>query len=269
MTVMTFNIRYGSANDGPDAWPNRRQLTLATIRAHDPDLLGAQEVLDFQADELRKEFPSYGFVGVGRDDGQRRGEFSPILFRKARFELLESGTLWLSEKPEEPGSIGWDAALPRVATWVKVRDRHNAGETLVFVNTHWDHQGVAARVESARLVRRMLQRIGEGLPVIVVGDLNVDESTDAYATLLHGDKDGLRLLDAYRAVHPNATTQEATFHAFRGTFEGSRIDFVLHNDQFRALSASIDRRSQDQRFPSDHYPVVAVLGRGEAKRSAR
>src|SRR5437764_4836016 len=148
LRVMSFNVRYGTAPDGPDHWDKRKPLFFATIRAYGPDLLGMQEVIAAQADELQQELSGYGFIGTGRDDGKRRGEYSPLMFRKDRFELIESGQYWLSETPEQVASKGWDAALPRIVTWAKLKDRAS-GRPLLWINTHWDHVGNKARVESA------------------------------------------------------------------------------------------------------------------------
>src|SRR5689334_17232321 len=129
--VMSFNIRNSRAKDGENAWDYKRKvLFVATIRAYDPDLLGMQEVLLDQAEYLKKELSEYGFAGVGRDDGKEAGEFSPVMFRKARFELVDWGTYWLSETPEKVGSKGWDAALPRIMTWAKLKDKTTGGTIL-------------------------------------------------------------------------------------------------------------------------------------------
>jgi len=262
ITVMTFNVRYGTADDGPDAWPKRRELFFKTIKSHDPDLLGTQEVLAFQADELQRELPQYTFVGVGRDDGKRAGEFAPIQFRTRRFELLDKGFFWLSDQPEKPGSVGWDAALTRMVTWVKLRDRLADNQELDFLNTHWDHKGVVAHVESAKLMRARMRDLDDGgrIPIIMTGDLNSDEDSDA-VKLLESDNQRIVLLDAYREIHPQRSPDEASFHAFKGTTQGSRIDFILHTGYYRPTSAQIDHVNQNGHYPSDHFPVIAVLER--------
>jgi endonuclease/exonuclease/phosphatase family metal-dependent hydrolase len=262
MTVMSFNVRYGTADDGPDAWPNRRELFFRTIKSHDPDLLGTQEVLAFQADELQRELPDYTFVGVGRDDGKRAGEFAAIQFRTKRFELVDKGFFWLSDQPEKPGSIGWDAALTRMATWVKLRDRLDDNRELVFLNTHWDHKGIVAHVESAKLIRAKMRDLDDGgqTPIIMTGDLNCHEESDA-VKLLESENERIVLLDAYREMHSQREPGEASFHAFKGTTQGSRIDFILHTGYYRPTSAQIDRVNQDGHYPSDHFPVIAVLER--------
>ena len=259
--VMSFNIRYGTAKDGENHWDKRQDFVIDTIKAYNPDLLGGQEVLAEQADFLKDKLPDYGFVGGGRDDGQRKGEFSPVMFRKDRFELLAHGQWWLSPTPEKVGSKGWDAALPRVVTWARLKDRPS-GTTLLFYNTHWDHMGVTARVESGKLMRKLIDDAvgGDGnVPVIVTGDFNSTEETEQYRSLTVGDGKGQKLIDAYRVIHPQRKDDEASFNGFKGTKKGLRIDWVLHSPHWDAKGAAIDRTERDGRTPSDHYPVTAEL----------
>jgi endonuclease/exonuclease/phosphatase family metal-dependent hydrolase len=259
LRVMTFNVRYATANDGVNSWTNRRDLFLRTIRSHEPDLLGCQEVLDIQAQFLRQSLPDYGFVGTGRDDGKTRGEYSPILYRRDRFELLDSGQFWLSPTPERVGVKGWDAALPRICTWAQLRLRES-GQLIWYFNSHWDHVGTTARAESGRLIRQTIAaRVGPSVAVIVTGDFNSTEREPGYQALVAPSIDGSTLLDAYRQVHPTREPQEATLHDFKGTLIGERIDHILLGPQFRAVRAEIERSHEGQVYPSDHYPVIAEL----------
>ena len=259
LRVMTFNIRYGSAGDGENAWDDRKELLLATIRKFDPDLLGTQEVLAMQADFLVENLKDYTLVGVGRDDGKRRGEFSAVLFKSKRFEPLKSGTFWLSETPQVPGSKSWDSSLPRIATWVKLRDRQAGGREICFLNTHWDHRGNQARLESGKLIRRWLNENTRGMPVIMTGDLNVTETHDGFRALLAIEGNDPRLSDVYRVMHPEPAPEEATSHRFSGRRRGRRIDFILASPEWTGTEATIDHTNRDGRYPSDHYPVNAVL----------
>jgi endonuclease/exonuclease/phosphatase family metal-dependent hydrolase len=256
LRVMTFNIRYGTANDGEDRWEKRRDLLFATIEAFKPDLLGTQEVLAFQADELKKRLAGYGFVGAGRDDGKQKGEMAPIYFRTDRFEKLGEGHFWLSETPDKPGSKGWDAALPRVASWVKLRDKATKRE-LTYLNTHFDHRGRKSRLESAKLIRKQLGTLASDSPVVVTGDFNSGEGSEPYEALVDGNNP--KLIDAYREVHPTRAKDEGTFHGFKGGRTAARIDWVLHTGQLAATAAAIDHTSRAGRYPSDHFPVTAVL----------
>ncbi len=259
LRVMTFNIRYAAAADGENGWDKRKDFLIDVIRKFNPDLLGTQEVLAVQADFLAERLKDYTLVGVGRDDGKRRGEFSSVMFRTSRFELVDSGTFWLSETPDRPGSKSWDSSLPRIATWARLRDRDDAGRDLCYLNTHWDHRGNQARVESAKIIRRWISEHAGAVPTIVTGDFNVSEDHEGFRTIVAKPAAGPRLFDLYRQVHPNPEPDEATFHNFSGNRRGKRIDFVLGSAECRATEATIDRASQNDRYPSDHFPVSAVL----------
>ncbi len=258
LRVMSFNIRYGTAGDGENRWENRRDVLVETIRRFDPDLLGTQETLAFQADFLSQQLPGYTRVGAGRDDGKDKGEQVAIFFKTDRFEKVAAGHFWLSETPDQPGSRSWDAAITRMVTWAKLRDRHG-GREFLWLNTHWDHQGTQARLESAKLMRRWLAEHASRRPVVITGDFNSTEDAPPYRRLLEGADAAPKLTDAYRHAHPARQPDEATFHAFTGKRDGSRIDWILCSPDFTPVEAAIDRSSRDGRYPSDHFPVTAVL----------
>lgn len=256
--VMSFNIRFGAADDGKNGWEHRRYLVLETIQMFGPDLLGAQEALGFQAEFLRKNFEGYGFHGVGRDDGKAKGEMVPVFYRLDRFELLDAGHFWLSETPKLAGSRGWDASLPRMVSWVILRDRKGRGRRFVFANTHFDHRGSRARLESAKLIGRWAESVE--MPIILAGDFNAGEGSAPYNVLARAN--GLAVfVDSYRAVHSEKSPREGTFSGWIGHREGSRIDWILHSAEFLTLNASINYMNEEGRYPSDHYPVQAILRR--------
>lgn len=257
--VMSFNVRNSGAKDGEDAWPKRTELFFATIKAFGPDLIGFQEVLADQHDAIVARMPDYGFVGVARDDGARKGEWSNIGYRKSRFTAVDSGNFWLSETPEVIGSKSWDAALTRICTWVRLKETAT-GREFVYANTHFDHRGVVARKEASMLISKRLPTITNNLPALFTGDLNINEDNPAYTVLVKPEAPGaIRWIDAYRETHPKRAADELSFHAFKGGDKGSRIDFIFHTDHFVATEAAIDRTGKDGRYPSDHYPVTAVL----------
>jgi endonuclease/exonuclease/phosphatase family metal-dependent hydrolase len=261
LRVMSFNVRNSNAQDGENAWPNRIELFFDTINRYGPDLIGFQEVLAIQYDEIVKRMSGHGFAGVARDDGKRKGEWSMVGYRRDRFEAVAQGDFWLSETPAVAGSKSWDAALTRICSWVRLREKATGSE-LVFANTHFDHKGVIARQEASRVLSKQLSEIAKGVPAILVGDLNINEDNPAYAVLTRPDSgSAIRWTDAYRSVHPTRLADEASFHGFKGGSAGSRIDFVFHTDHFTAIAAEIDRTAKDGRFPSDHYAVTAVLRR--------
>ncbi len=259
--VMSFNIRYGTARDGDNAWPHRRQAVFGVIRDFGPDILGTQETLAFQLDELLEAFPSFAAVAAGRDDGREAGEMAAVLYDRDRFEPLDSGHLWLSETPAVPGSRGWDAALPRIATWVKLRDQTVPQDApILFLNAHFDHVGERARLESARLIRRSLATLGVGCRLVVTGDFNAAEASPPYAALFADAEAGTKLLDTLRVAVPQATGPEGTFNGFvPSNTAGERIDWIGCSADWRVVAASIDHTVVAGRTPSDHWPVTAVL----------
>ncbi len=259
LRVMSFNIRYANTADGADAWPQRTELFFDTVNAFGPDLVGFQEVIAVQHDAITTRLSDYAFVGVARDDGKRKGEWSPIGYRKSRFTAVAHGDFWLSETPEVIGSKSWDAAITRICSWVRLRETAT-GREFLYANTHFDHKGVVARQEASRLISARLPLIAAGLPAILTGDLNINEDNPAYAVLTRPTAPAaIRWIDAFRAVHPTRVPDELSFHAFKGGTAGSRIDFIFHTADFIATAATIDRTSRAGRYPSDHYPVTAVL----------
>jgi endonuclease/exonuclease/phosphatase family metal-dependent hydrolase len=261
LRVMSFNIRYGTARDGDDSWPLRRDRVVHAIRRFAPDLLGTQETLAFQRDELLLAFPGFAVLAAGRDDGREAGEMTAIFYVRDRFEPVASGHLWLSPTPDVPGSRGWDAALPRIASWVRLRDRELPEEPpLLFLNTHFDHVGEQARLESARLLRRKAGELGAGCRIVVAGDFNAAEATPPYAALFTDDAEGPRLVDSFRTLAPRPSGPEGTFNRFDpAVIDGPRIDWIGCSADWRVIAAGIDRTVVAGRTPSDHWAVTTTL----------
>ncbi|WP_437191666.1 endonuclease/exonuclease/phosphatase family protein [Planctomicrobium sp. SH527] len=260
LKVMSFNIRFGSANDGENNWDRRKEFLVETINKFQPDLLGTQETMLFQKEYLDKQLEGYGSEGIGRVDGKKEGESMAVYYRKDRFELLDVGHYWLSETPETVGSKSWDSSLQRMVTWIKLKDKKAPGNPeLYFVNTHFDHRGQVARAESATLVRNRIAALGQ-VPVILTGDFNAGEGSQPYKNLF-SETDGKKtIVDTYRAKHPIQTETEATFNGFKAdVVKGSRIDWIGATSQFKVVDAVINRVSRDGRVPSDHYPLEVVL----------
>ena len=259
LRVMSFNVRLGVADDGANSWEHRKSLLARTVQDFDPDLLGTQETWDFQAEYLLDQLPGRAYLGWDRQPDSDDGEQCGILYRTTRFDRLDEGQFWLSETPDVLGSKSWDSSLPRVVTWVKLRDRYRPEARLYFFNTHFDHRGAEARRESGRLLRARLGKLGPSDAWIVTGDFNCPEASPPYQALCAAGADGLEVVDAYRAAHPRREEGEGTFSAFSGERSGGRIDWILHSSHFETVSASIDRTEENGRFPSDHYPVTAIL----------
>ena len=260
LRVGTFNIRNSGAKDGENAWPKRRTLFIDTVRKADPDIVGFQEVLPDQQADLVAGLADYGAIATFRDDGKTHGEASSVFYRKSRFDLVESGTFWLSETPEVVGSFGWDAACTRLCTWARLKDRIN-GRIVLAANTHFDHVGEKARVNSSKLIAERLSKLANDAAVVLTGDFNAVETEPVYAALLDAAKaNGLPFTDAYRSVHPKIDPNEASVHWFKDERKGMRIDWIFCSPQFVAVDSEIDRsKSDDGRLPSDHFPIWATL----------
>jgi len=260
LRVMSYNIRRINRNPLEEhPWVGRKDRVVQTIAAFDPDLLGTQEAYPSQVRDLEKGLEGYASFGRARSADGKFDETVAILYKTERFEKLAAGHFWLSETPEQPGSISWDSKLPRMVTWLRLRDRRrDEGGELVVMNTHWDHIGQQARLESARLMREKMREMVEDLPLIVTGDFNATEAQPPYKALL-ADESDRPLRDTYRELYPERQEDEATFGGFDGRTHGWRIDWILVTDHFAVAEAAIDRTSFDGVDPSDHYPVTAVL----------
>ena len=254
LTVMSFNVRYGTAKDGENEWPLRKAMLFDLLREQDADLIGLQEALAFQIDEILAALPRYAVVGVGRDDGGQKGEFSAILFRRERFRVAEAGTFWFSDTPSVVASKSWGNAITRICTWARFVDADGRG--FYHYNVHLDHQSQPSRERSTVLLRgRIDTRAALADPVIVTGDFNVGEANPALATLTGGA--GAPFLDTFRVLYPEAA-DAGTFSGFKfGNNGPDKIDYVLVQPGAEVTHASIVRFSRDQRYPSDHFPVVA------------
>ena len=261
-TVLTFNIRFGTAKDGVNSWVARRGMLFDVMRQADADLVGLQEALDFQIDEIVAAVPGYGVVGVGRDDGRRAGEYAAILFRAARFRVSDAGTFWFSDTPAVPGSKWWGNNVTRICTWARFVDA--SGLTFWHYNVHLDHESQPSRERSTALLRQRIDaRASAHEPVIVTGDFNVGESNAALIPLLGarnlGDAGapGAPFVDTFRIRH-RQDRDVGTFTGFTfGKIDGDKIDYVLVQPGIEVLSSGILHNSRDGRYPSDHFPVVA------------
>ncbi len=259
--VMSFNIRYANLGDGRNVWLLRRTLVAGSLRFHRADVAGLQEALRSQIDDLARQLPQYDWVGKGRTDGKDAGEFTPIFYRRDRFERLDTGDFWLSATPDQAGSVGWDAALPRVATWVRLKEKQT-GQEWYFLNTHFDHRGSKAREESARLIVARLAKVAAtGVPVVLTGDLNVPEDSAAYRALVGGTRknDTWQLQDAYHRSETPHFGMTGTFNGFEDPQPKTKIDYILFAGPLRVLQHAIPNDMADGRFASDHFAAIADL----------
>lgn len=280
MVVATYNLRYANADDSVkgNGWGQRYPYIAQLVQFHGFDIFGTQEGKFQQLQDLKNAMAGYDYIGVGRDDGKQGGEHSAIFYRAGKFEVLDQGNFWLSTVTDHPNT-GWDAALPRICTWGKFKDKQT-GFTFLFFNLHMDHIGVQARVESAKLILQKIREFPEQLPTILTGDFNVDQQNESYRLL---DNSGI-LRDAYQTAAfryaPNGTFNG--FHTDRKT--DSRIDhlfltkeFVVKKygvltDTYRSETKESVRKEPDTNFPkevsmqrytartpSDHFPVMILV----------
>ena len=249
--LATYNIRYNNAKDGINAWPNRKDKVLALIRFHELDIVCVQEALADQYDEIEKG-TGFAAFGAGRDDGLRKGEFAPIFYNKNRFEQRAAGVFWLSETPDKP-SKGWDAALNRVCTWLHLYDKANKKVFMVF-NTNYDHVGVQARIEAAKLIKTKINELAKGVPIVFAGDLNVKPDSEAISTIK------TFLFDTKERSEQLPYGPDGTFNAFNFNSPlQDRIDYVFINDFFRVQKYAVLSDNSDLRYYSDHLPVMVKL----------
>jgi len=253
--VMSFNVRYDTANDGWDNWTHRRRLVAETIRYHAPDVIGIQEAMAHQLRELDVLLDAYEWVGDARDSVAAGGEYTAVGYRHDRFTAEAAETFWLSETPSEPGSVGWDAAYPRVATWARLRE-DDSGESLLSMNTHLDHRGERARERGVELVLQRLAELATDDVVLLNGDFNcvVGDRPHARADGFELE-DGRRLRDT-RALSPRRHGPTTTRTDFHDLLPGMGIDhvFVSEGVDVTGWAAVTDR--DDDHYASDHLPVV-------------
>ena len=250
MNIITYNIRYNNPDDGVNAWPNRKTDVLALLRFHKADIFCVQEALHDQIADLKAGMPTFDYVGVGSDDGKEAGEYSALFFDTRRFRLQDQGHFWLSETPDKPG-LGWDAACVRICSWAKLRDQENNRSFFVFT-THFDHVGVKAREESAKLIYQKVEELGgDRLPVFLTGDFNLTPDAGAIALIREKWNDA-RLATLSPPYGPVGTFEGFDFNAPLK----DRIDYIFVNDEVRVLRYGVLSDSRDQRYPSDHLPVL-------------
>jgi endonuclease/exonuclease/phosphatase family metal-dependent hydrolase len=269
--IVTFNIRYGTADDKANAWPNRKDQVFEILNDDHVEVFGLQEALRSQLDDIHGACPKLAEIGVGRDDGKTKGEYSAILYRTDKWKPTKSGTFWLSKTPDVPGSKSWKTACTRICTWARFQNASdtNDGKQRIFwvFNTHLDHVSADARLNGAKLIARRIAERGDNMPFVLTGDFNSGENEPAAQYFTFGkvgdDRSPLGpLVDTFRIVHPEALDVK-TYHGFDPTqFVGKKIDYILTPQGIEPIAAWIDRRFKQGPpivCPSDHFPVGAIF----------
>lgn len=275
LCVVTYNVRYGTADDGPNAWDKRRELLVEGVKKLEPDFLCVQEALDFQVEYLMREL-GMASVGVGRDDGNQTGEFSAILYKSDKFAAESGSTFWFSDTPDRPGSKNWGNTIPRICTFAGFVEPRSGRRFKVF-NMHLDHESEPSRNRSVELLARaMLDSRQLGVPVIVTGDFNATPQSSGIRYVLGEVESAVpwaertavmaappaspRLVDTL-VVSGNLppSGKDGTFHGFKGLTDGPRVDYVFTDKVIQTAAAGIDHFSESGRLPSDHFAVWAKL----------
>lgn len=258
LNVMTFNIRCDVPEDGQNNWQYRKDRVANAICFYEADILGTQEVQHHQLEDMKACLPEYDVVGVGREDGKKKGEYSAIWYKKNRFTVIGSGTFWLSETPSAIGSKGWDGACERVASWVKLKEK-TSGKEIFALNTHLDHKGVIARQESVALILEKVNELSKGLPVVVTGDFNADPASDVICRVTDVS-DKMHLTDS-RLVASLVYGPTWSFHNFGKIPYANRplIDYVFLCNGVKAIKYGVLAETENESFLSDHAPVLVTI----------
>lgn len=255
LQVMSFNVRYNTPKDSLNAWPYRKEKVAEVITSNNIDIAGLQEPWIDQIRDLKKLLPGYAWFGWSRDNGKRKGEFTPIFYKKDRFRVLEKGVFWLSETPEIVGSKGWDVKYPRTVVWARFKDIRG-GKEFYFFNTHFG--GEVARHESAKLLRTKIDQMANGLPVIVTGDFNSTPDSPPINVMLR-DTYNTDLVDALK-VAKEKNDERYTNYLFDGNdTDLKRIDYIFTSPEIKVSYHEIINKRMGKYYPSDHLALKAVL----------
>ena len=258
LNVMSFNIRYNSPNDGINIWENRRDMAADVFSDYKIDIAGLQEVTKVQLDDLNNRLPDFAYIGVGRDDGKSEGEHCPIYYRKDNLTLLEHGTQWLSETPDVIGSKGWDAALPRIFTWGKFKNNAN-GEVFYYINTHFDHRGQLARLNSSKLLISKAAELTDGKSAIIItGDFNYTKDSEGYQIMTSTENE-ITFSDTKEITQTPFTGRPHSSNGFREREVSRIIDYIFVNEGIKTTTYDILAIIKDSVYVSDHFPVISTI----------
>lgn len=253
---ITYNIKYDDKNDKINNWNDRKGYLVKQLLHYEASIFGLQEAMYHQCQYIDSSLTNFTYVGVGRDDGFQKGEFSPIFYDSTKFEPIQSGTFWLSKTPGNP-SKGWDAALPRVCTYALLKEKSQDLRFWVF-NTHFDHKGVEARIQSAELIINQIKTFnGENLPVILMGDFNVEPHETAIYKITDYMTDALTI--STKPLYGPL----GTFNGFTQDIIGRRIDYFFTKNVRVFGYTHLDDRLPNNKHISDHLPVLINVSIGK------
>jgi len=249
--LMTYNLRYDNPNDGINKWELRKENIINLINGYSPDVFGTQEGLCRQLAFLDENLPDYSYLGVGRDDGKKKGEYCAIFYKHSTYKIIKESTFWLSTSPKKI-SVGWDAVLERICTYVLFENKKSGKQFWVF-NAHFDHIGKKAQYESAKLILKHIQKLNQNnLPVVLMGDLNLKPESEAIKYLAEN------MIDSHLTAEKKSNI--GTFNAFKhNEAVTDRIDYIFVDKSTKILNYKIIDLKVEGRYPSDHLPVMIEI----------
>ena len=258
LNVMTFNIRLNTVADSMNAWPYRKDKVASQILFHEAHIIGVQEALHEQMTDLQQRLRQYKYRGVGRDDGKEKGEYSAIFYDTTRLQALQSKTFWLSETPEVAGSKSWDAAITRIVTWIKFRDKKTKKIFFAF-NTHFDHIGKTARRESSKILLQKVKDIAGSMPSVITGDFNATPADEPVQVILDRSNP-LHFVDSKEVSLKPHYGPSGTFNAFQEKERDDQpIDYIFLKGKWKVLNHATISQTWQGRFASDHFSVLAIV----------
>ncbi|MCC7175252.1 MAG: endonuclease/exonuclease/phosphatase family protein [Bryobacterales bacterium] len=252
LRVVSYNVRLPLASDGPNAWDNRKDIFVESVRRMDPDLMGTQELWRIQGDYIVEKLPQYKWFGISRR-GTEQDEHMGVFYKPAKLTLLESGNFWLSPTPEVPGSSAWGIDYPRMVTW-GLFEVAGTKKRFYHYNTHFPHraQDQAARIECARIIAARIKALPADVPFLITGDFNTQLGGEVHQVFTP------LLTDAWQKA-PKRVGPEASMSRWTGSTAGSRIDWILYRGGFSVQEVETVTYNENGRYPSDHYPILALL----------
>lgn len=258
LNIMSFNVRYDNAGDSLNSWQYRKDIAAQVIKDHDIDIVGTQEVLSHQLNDLKERLPEYTAIGVGRQDGIDKGEYSAILYKTDKFNEIQSGYFWLSETPEIAGSKGWDGACERIATWAVLQDKETKKQVF-FINTHLDHIGKIARQEGVTLLLDRATELAKGFPIIMTGDFNATPESDVIKHVT--DTSNPQHLIHSKDIASTTSGTQWTFHDFGRLPVEQRefIDYIFVSKGILVEKHAVLPEKMNDKFISDHSLIVAEI----------
>jgi endonuclease/exonuclease/phosphatase family metal-dependent hydrolase len=257
LKLMTFNVRKMTADDGTsNSWSNRKNIAVHVIDGFGPDVMGLQEADKAQIDYFIAHCSgTYQSIGTSRDGSTTTGEFSNVMYRSDKFNLLNWGEFWLSETPDVPGSkSSLDLEYPRMSTWVKLQAKDNANAVFYYFNTHFSQNLEAAEQGASLFLDKVDDYVqASDAPVFIGGDLNRTEVSPVYSIFQNSDFD-----DIWRTAG-KSFANDGTYHAFTGDIDRAHIDRVYEKNALAIQSIDINRYNEGGFYPSDHYPVTMTV----------